>query len=43
MDQLKRSDFLEQLSGEVFMTHYQALATLDPETSERAADDKPHA
>ncbi len=43
MDQLKRSDFLEQLSGEVFMTHYQALATLDPETSERAADDRPHA
>ena len=41
MDQLKRSDFLEQLSGEVFMTHYQALATLDPETSERTAGDRP--
>lgn len=37
MDQLKRSDFLEQLSGQVFMSHYQALATLDPETSERAS------
>ncbi len=33
MDQLKRSDFLEQLSGEVFLSHYQALATLDPETT----------
>lgn len=43
MDQLKRSDFLEQLSGEVFMTHYQALATLDPGTSERAAGDRPQA
>ena len=43
MDQLKRSDFLEQLSGEVFMTHYQALATLDPETSERTAGDRPQA
>ena len=43
MDQLKRSDFLDQLSGEVFMTHYQALATLDPGTSERAAGDRPQA
>lgn len=38
MDQLKRSDFLQHLGGEVFMSHYQALATLDRETSARAAN-----
>jgi len=43
MDQLKRSDFLRHLRGEVFMTHYQALAALDAETSERASSLKPQA
>ena len=32
MDRLKKTGFLEQLSGEVFMTHYQAVATLSPES-----------
>ena len=37
MDQLKCSDFPRHLAGEIFMTHYQALAALDAETSERAS------
>ena len=43
MDQLKRSDFLRHLTGEIFMTHYQALVALDAETSERASSLKPQA
>jgi len=31
MDRLKRSDFLEHLSGQVFLTHFQAVSTLTPE------------
>lgn len=31
MDRLKRSDFLQQLSGQVFLTHFQAVAQLAPE------------
>ena len=31
MDHLQRSDFLEQLSGKVFLTHYQAIQELAPE------------
>lgn len=30
MDRLKRSDFLHHLTGEVFLSHYQALETLAP-------------
>jgi SulP family sulfate permease len=30
MDQLKRSEFLARLTGEVFLSQFQALATLDP-------------
>ena len=37
MDQLKRSDFLRHLRGEVFMTHYQALAALDAETIHKSS------
>ncbi|MBF5057936.1 sulfate transporter [Alcanivorax sp. 521-1] len=37
MDQLQRSDFLERLTGQVFLSHYQALETLDPETTRRAS------
>ncbi len=36
MDQLQRSDFLEQLTGKVFLSHYQALETLDPDTAHAA-------
>ncbi len=31
MDHLQRSDFLEHLSGKVFLTHYQAIQELAPE------------
>ena len=31
MDRLRRSDFLPQLSGRVFLSHYQAVAELAPE------------
>ena len=31
MDRLQRTDFLHHLSGQVFLTHYQAVATLTPE------------
>ncbi len=36
MDKLKRSHFLEQLTGKVFLSQYDALATLDPETTWQA-------
>ncbi|MFA7394189.1 MAG: sulfate permease [Pigmentiphaga sp.] len=32
MDRLRRSHFLEHLTGQVFLTHYQAVAALAPET-----------
>jgi SulP family sulfate permease len=39
MDRLKRTDFLEELSGEVFLSQYEAIARLtlrpEPETPER--------
>ena len=31
MDRLQRSDFLQQLSGRVFLTHHQAVAALSAE------------
>jgi SulP family sulfate permease len=31
MDRLKKTDFLRRLSGQVFLTHYQAVAALAPE------------
>lgn len=36
MDRLKRSDFLQQLSGQVFLTHFQAVAQLAPEMNSPA-------
>lgn len=36
MDRLKRSDFLERFGGQVFVSQYQALATLDPELARHA-------
>ncbi|MGY6627614.1 MAG: SulP family inorganic anion transporter [Oceanicaulis sp.] len=36
MDRLKRSHFLEALSGQVFLSQYEAFAALDPETAKRA-------
>ncbi|WP_300650599.1 SulP family inorganic anion transporter [Pseudomonas sp.] len=36
MDQLRRSDFLERFGGQVFISQYQALRTLDPLSTRRA-------
>ena len=36
MDRLKRTDFLEHLSGRVFLSQHDALAALDPETTRSA-------
>jgi sulfate permease, SulP family len=30
MDRLKRSNFLEELTGQIFLTHYDAVVSLDP-------------
>jgi sulfate permease, SulP family len=36
MDRLKRSDFLQRFGGQVFVSQYQALRTLDMESTQRA-------
>lgn len=36
MDRLKRSHFLQALSGQVFLSQFEAFAALDPETAKRA-------
>ena len=36
MDKLQRSHFLDQLTGKVFLSHYDALVALDPETTWQA-------
>ena len=36
MDRLARSDFVQHLSGRVFLSHHEALAELAPETTHRA-------
>jgi SulP family sulfate permease len=36
MDRLKRSHFLQALTGKVFLSQYAAFAALDPETAQRA-------
>lgn len=37
MDRLHRSDFLERLSGQVFLTHHQAISALDEPAPDPAA------
>ncbi|MGI9217028.1 MAG: SulP family inorganic anion transporter [Hydrogenophaga sp.] len=37
MDRLRRSDFLDRLSGRVFLTHHQAVHELAPQTPDPAA------
>lgn len=41
MDQLRRSDFLDRFGGQVFVTQYDALLTLDPETARVAEQRTP--
>jgi SulP family sulfate permease len=36
MDALKRSDFLDHLTGQVFLTQYQAMTALDPDSVKAA-------
>jgi SulP family sulfate permease len=36
MDRLKRSDFFEHLTGEVFLSQYEAMRRLDPDSLARA-------
>lgn len=36
MDRLERSDFLEHLTGKVFLSQHAAMAALDPEVTARA-------
>jgi SulP family sulfate permease len=36
MDKLKRSHFLDQMTGKVFLSQYDALAELDPGTTAEA-------
>lgn len=36
LDRLRRSQFLEHLTGQVFLSQHQAMATLDPETTASA-------
>ncbi|MCW3150365.1 sulfate permease [Stutzerimonas stutzeri] len=36
MDRLRRSDFLQHFGGRVFISHYEALLELDPQTTEQA-------
>ncbi|MEA3300576.1 MAG: sulfate permease [Pseudomonadota bacterium] len=38
MDQLRQSDFLDHFGGRVFVSHYEALLALDPETTQRALE-----
>ena len=37
MDRLRRSDFLQQLTGRVFLTHHQAITALDQQAPDPAA------
>jgi SulP family sulfate permease len=35
MDRLKRSSFLDHLNGQVFLSHFAALHTLDPDSTDQ--------
>lgn len=39
-DKLREVEFFEELSGEVFLSHYAAMRTLDPDTTLRAEQEK---
>jgi SulP family sulfate permease len=38
MDRLKRSHFLEELTGKVHLRHYDALASIKPDLAQRTLD-----
>ncbi|MFC3607373.1 SulP family inorganic anion transporter [Stutzerimonas tarimensis] len=37
MDQLQRSDFLDHFGGQIFLSQFEALVTLDPQSTQRAS------
>jgi sulfate permease, SulP family len=41
MHRLQRSSFLDHLTGEVFLSQYQAMARLDPDTTRLATQARP--
>jgi sulfate permease, SulP family len=41
MDRLQRTGFLNHLSGEVYLTHYQAVAALAPDILALSKDSTP--
>jgi SulP family sulfate permease len=40
MDQLKRSHFLEELSGKVYLTHFDAVSSINPELAHNTRDSR---
>ena len=40
-DRLKRSDFFDHLTGEIFLSQHDAIRALDPQTSQRASNNLP--
>jgi SulP family sulfate permease len=38
MDRLKRSHFLEELTGKVHLRHYDAVAIINPDLAQRTLD-----
>jgi len=38
MDRLKRSNFLEELTGKVHLRHYDAVASVNPDLARRTLD-----
>ena len=40
MDQLKKSHFLEKLSGKVFLRHYDAVESIKPELARQVLETK---
>lgn len=38
MDRLKRSDFLDHLTGKVHLTHYDAVASIEPDLARRTLE-----
>jgi SulP family sulfate permease len=40
MDRLKRSHFLEELSGKVHLTHFEAVSSINPDLAERTRKEK---
>lgn len=42
MDRLRRADFVKRLTGKIFLSQFQAVSALDPETVKQAWEHKPN-